>query len=296
MTGVHGHRRDGNGAAADAARQADLWASKAGVQIELVGNEASAREAVSTLGRVWPQSNGAPPLTPELAWALAHSGNYVAVVRSGETSVGAAAAFRAVDETGSYLHSHIVGVLPGCQGRGVGFAVKQHQRAWALAERFERMTWTFDPLVARNAYFNVMKLGAELTRYYVDFYGALTDGINAGDQSDRCLATWWLSGTTAAAAGAGPRPACDAEAARRAGATDVLEIGPGGEPVVRDAAGAHRRLVAIPPDVIELRRRDPALARSWRMALREVLTAAFADSLKVVGVTRESCYVVAAAP
>ena len=55
------------------------------------------------------------------------------------------------------------------------------------------MTWTFDPLVARNAYFNIEKLGARPTHYMIDYYGQMSDGINAGQASDRVLLTWDLT-------------------------------------------------------------------------------------------------------
>lgn len=263
----------------------------ASLSIELAHSEQDARAAVGVLAQVWPREDGAEPLPPELAWAFAHSGNYVAIARSDGDVVGAAIGFRGDDGDGPLLHSHITGVLPQSQGLGVGYQLKQHQRAWALAEGLERVTWTFDPLVARNGYFNVIKLGAQLTHYYVDFYGPMDDGINTGDETDRCLVTWRVASSRAAAAAAGMFTTADVAAARAGGAVEVLRRDSAGQPQVLPEE-ADVRLVQVPADVVELRHRDPGLARAWRLALREVLVAAFADGLEVTGVGRDGWYVV----
>ena len=260
------------------------------VTVELARTERDAREAVAALAEVWPRDDGALPLPPELAWAFAHSGNYVALARRGDRVVGAAVGFRGADDSGPVLHSHIAGVLAGSQSLGVGYRLKQHQRAWALAAGLDRITWTFDPLVARNGYFNVVKLGAELTHYYVDFYGRMDDGINAGDETDRCLVTWRLSSARATRAADGVFVTADVDAARSRGAAEVLRRDRGGAPEVR-ADAAALRLVQVPPDVVDLRHREPQLATAWRHALREALVAAFADGLEVVGVGRDGWYV-----
>jgi len=207
--------------AEEATRLAEQWAAKAGVRVELVTTEKAARQVASVLGAVWSGADPSLPVTPELSWALAHSGNYVSVVRAAGVPVAAAVAFRGADDEGVHLHSHIVGVRPDFQGNGIGFALKQDQRAWALAAGIPRLTWTFDPLVIRNAYFNVMKLGARLTRYYVDFYGTLADGINGGDESDRCLVTWWLAEPATVVAATGG--AIDAPDLDRAGLGTVVD-------------------------------------------------------------------------
>ena len=94
---------------------------------------------------IWGRT-GNPPVTPELLRALTKAGNYVAA-RTTATSwsarcVGFLAARRHA------LHSHIAGVAPGLVGRSVGFALKLHQRAWALDRGVDMIAWTFDPLVA----------------------------------------------------------------------------------------------------------------------------------------------------
>lgn len=258
--------------------------------IELVQRESTARAVARVLAEVWSPTQ---PIPPELVWVLAHTGNYVAAARVGGEVVGAAVALRAVDSRGAHLHSHITGVLPSCQGRSLGFRLKRHQRAWALRAGLERITWTFDPLVARNTYFNVTKLGAELTGYRVNFYGSMADGVNGGDESDRAEATWWLSSPTVLAA------------LRREPRTAPLDVLAADQPVsvlAPDAAGwpvvvptdVPTRLVQVPADIVGLRRRQPAQAAAWRLALREVLADALAAGLRLLAVTRDGRYLLAA--
>jgi predicted GNAT superfamily acetyltransferase len=175
------------------------------------------------------------------------------------------------------LHSHITGVAPGGQRRGIGFALKVHQRAWALARGVPEVVWTFDPLVARNAWFNLAKLGALPTEYLEDFYGPMTDAINAGMASDRLLLAWRLDDPAVAAACAGrprqPGPV-PAEAA--------LAVGPDLEPVAAET-DAPAVTVALPPDVARL---APERRRAWRAAVRQALGGRLAAGAAVAGFLR----------
>jgi predicted GNAT superfamily acetyltransferase len=255
-----------------------------------VTSQREAREAADVLARVWSMPDGHAPITPEMTWALAHAGNYVSVARLHGEVVGAVVAFRGSDEVGVHLHSHMAGLVEPHQGGSIGFALKLHQRAWALAHGLHRITWTFDPLVARNAYFNVVKLGAVVSRYYADFYGVLSDDLNAGDQSDRCLVTWWLGDERATAAAAGDVQSVDVSALRADGAVVTLDVDAEGGPLRGDGHGPVL-LCRMPVDAIALRASAPALARAWRLALRSVLQPALADGFVVAGVTRDSWYV-----
>ena len=111
------------------------------------------------LGEIWSAEPGGGLLGTELLRALAKSGNYVAAAYDGDTLAGACVGFFGPPPE-KELHSHVAGVAPAAMGRAVGYELKQHQRAWALQRGATRISWTFDPLVARNAYFNLAKLGA----------------------------------------------------------------------------------------------------------------------------------------
>ena len=107
------------------------------------------------------------------------------------------------------MHSHIAGVTSAARGRDLGFALKLHQRAWALRCGVPVINWTFDPLIARNAHFNLRKLGGRPVKYAVNYYGEMPDAINAGDETDRMLLRWELGSAEA-------RAACDGVPAPRA--------------------------------------------------------------------------------
>ena len=231
-----------------------------------------------------------PPMGPDLLTAMAHSGAYIAGAFAGDEMIGALVGWLGMRSNELLMHSHILGVLPGDQARGVGFDLKQHQRHWCLERNVHVMEWTTDPLVRRNAYFNLSKLGAEAPEYLVNFYGEMRDGINAGDESDRLLIRWRLDSDRAVTAAAGNLPELDVEKLRGWSGSAALAVGPDGEPV--DGASDSRVLICqVPEDIVALRRADPALARRWRLALRRALGGAMARGYLINGATRSGWYV-----
>ena len=223
------------------------------------------REVAELFARVWGRP-GEHPISSDILRALEHSGNYVAGARSDGRLIGGIVGWLGGHPPRDlHMHSHILGVLPGAERRGLGFALKQHQRTWCLERGVPAVEWTFDPLVARNAYFNLNKLGAEAARYLVDFYGAMHDGINAGDESDRILIRWDLESEKAQAAAAGQpmEPRLDEDAL----------------------------LVQVPHDIVAIRRRDPALSRQWRNQVRDALGGAMSRGYRIMGFTRKLEYV-----
>ncbi len=241
-----------------------------------VVRELSAIDELDAVARlfasVW--GDATVPVSRDLLRALAHEGNYVAGAFDGDDRLlGGSMAFFA--HPGPSLHSHITGVVPEAQGRQVGLALKHHQRAWALERGVPTITWTYDPLVRRNGWFNLAKLGAVGVEYLPDFYGSMADAVNAGDRSDRLLVRWDLA--------AGPDSAPDGEAVDDGPAG--LAVGADGGPV----RGPGRRC-QVPADIEAMRRTDPALAAAWRLALHDVLGAAVAGGARVVGMSRDGWY------
>lgn len=234
---------------------------------------------------------GEPPISSDILKALAHSGNYVSGAYVDQRLVGGLVGwFGGVPPHELHMHSHILGVVAGSDAHGLGFELKQHQRRWCLARDVKVIEWTTDPLVRRNAYFNLTKLGASASEYLVNVYGEMTDGINAGEESDRLLISWWLDSPSAvtAAAGRGPEPKLDELLG--AGAAAVLSVGSAGEPV-ETTSSARVLLCQVPDDIVALRRSNSALARSWRRALRKTFTDAIAAGYQVSGATRSGWYV-----
>ena len=250
------------------------------LRVEELTETGAHHAAADLLRRIW-RTGADQILDTSTITAFAHTGNYVAGAYRGEELIGFCAGFFAAD---GHLHSHITGVAPGRQGGGVGYALKQHQRVWALERGVAAVCWTFDPLVGRNAYFNLHRLGARATAYLPDFYGPLGDGVNSGDATDRLYITWELASPRATAAATGDRLDVDT-----AGARPLLDRD-GDAPGEVAPVHTPRALVATPPDIDRLRATGPEAARRWRYAVREALTGALAAGYRIMGITRDGRY------
>jgi predicted GNAT superfamily acetyltransferase len=276
---------------ADAAAQAaEAAARTAGVQVREM-SELDDLEAVYRLyDRIWRPDPKNPPVTTELLRGLTKAGNYVSGAFDGAELVGACVGFFSAPAA-TAMHSHVAGVSPVALGRSVGFALKLHQRAWAMQRDVRHISWTFDPLVSRNAYFNLVKLRAVAIEYLPNFYGGMKDGINGDDDTDRLLAQWELTAAEVVAASAGKISPADAEAERRRGAVIALARSDRGRLVAGKLAG-ETALVAVPHDIESLRRNDRDCAQQWRVAVRDVLSTAMAAGGHVAGFDRSGWYVV----
>ncbi|MFI9551917.1 GNAT family N-acetyltransferase [Nonomuraea endophytica] len=244
--------------------------------IRSLDGTAALRRADRLLREVWGTRPGDdPPLALDLMCAFAHTGGYVGGAFLDGELAGVAAGFIAGDRS---LHSHVAGVAAGARGRGVGRALKEHQRAWAADRGLSAVSWTFDPLVRRNAFFNLARLGARVVAYLPDFYGPMHDGINDGGPSDRLFVTWptWA---------ADPSPAPDG--AER-GVVVVDESG-----TVHEHDGADVLRCATPADVEALRTAEPREALRWRAAMEDGLGGALARGYEVTGFTRGGWYLLA---
>jgi len=218
-------------------------------------------EDMATIGTVFQQVWGTstPIVTVELLMAISHAGGYVAGAFESGHAIGASFGFLADHRGERALHSHVTGILPGVQHGGLGRAMKHHQRAWAAERGIAWIVWTFDPLVRRNAWFNIEVIGGRITEYLENFYGEMTDSINAHDESDRLVVAW----STAA----------DAE--RPTAAPD-----------------ATTTQIATPDDIVALRRTAPDEAASWRARVRGELAPLLGAGGVVTGFTRDGNYIV----
>lgn len=278
---------DGAGAAhADASRAA----VRSGVVVRPLAELADLAGVIEVVNGIWKPGTGEPLLTVELLRALSHAGNYVVGAFDGAEMIGGCVGFLARTPDVA-LHSHIAGVSSAARGRSVGFALKLHQRAWALERGLTHVTWTADPLVRRNAYFNLVKLGARPVEYLVDFYGDIDDAINAGQGTDRILLRWDLTSRAVTAASQGGRRAAGADRLRHA--VPVLLESESGQPrPIPDDGDARAVLVGVPADIESMRGRDHALARAWRMAVRTVLGDLMNSGATVTGFAAPGWYVV----
>jgi len=155
----------------------------------------------------------------------------------------------------SYLHSHMLGVLPEYRNSGIGRILKLTQREDALGRGVSLIEWTFDPLEIKNAFFNMERLGAIVRRYVPNQYGTTSSPLHGGLPTDRCIAEWWI---------ASPRVNAIAS----------------GQPFERNSVEAR---IAIPSDIATIRTTNPARAREIQRSACEQFRAAFDRDLAVIG-------------
>jgi predicted GNAT superfamily acetyltransferase len=181
--------------------------------------------------------------------------------------------------------SHMAGVVPEYQSRGIGMQLKLLQRERALQAGLDLIQWTYDPLQAMNAHLNFAKLGVVVEEYAVNIYGVSASPLHGGNPTDRFVADWWIR-----------KPHVE----RRISPTSVLRIR---DESVADAgrvnraalAGewfdcadvdltldARRLLVEIPMGFTEMLAKAPDLALAWRMATRQIFTTYFGRGYRAV--------------
>jgi predicted GNAT superfamily acetyltransferase len=183
------------------------------------------------------------------------------------------------------IHSLMTGVAPAYQGQGVGYRLKLAQRDFALRIGVRLVTWTFDPLESRNAFFNISKLGAICRRYYRDFYGELS-GVNAGLPSDRFEVEWWVTGNRAEGRVVKERRPLSLDALLGGGAVLINEAtfnaaGLPTPPPNYVSRPSTMLLAEIPADFQAIKEADMELARRWRRHGRSLFEALFQSNYVV---------------
>ena len=157
--------------------------------------------------------------------------------------------------SGTYLHSHMMGVLPEYRDLGIGRMLKLRQREDALTNGVRLIEWTFDPLELKNAYFNIERLGCIVRRYVRNQYGISSSRLHAGLPTDRCTAEWWLD-------------------------TDWVKAALERRDRNRPPAVAR---IPIPSDIDRLKREDPHAARAVQAEVSAQFLTHFEKGLAVVG-------------
>jgi predicted GNAT superfamily acetyltransferase len=222
----------------------------------------------------------------EMVLALAESGNVPIAAEADGRLIGFVLGWAGVNpEDGLHVHSHQLAAMPDRRHRGVGYALKLAQRAQALDADITLIRWTFDPLVSRNAWFNLVKLGATADRFLPNYYGDMVDELNRGDRSDRLLVRWDLEREAR-----GPATAGGYELLGRDDGVDPPR------PVLVDGPSGERASIRIPREYHALRSADRALARAWRDATGDAFTRCFDAGMVVEGFTEDSTYVLGPEP
>jgi predicted GNAT superfamily acetyltransferase len=154
-----------------------------------------------------------------------------------------------------YLHSHMLGVLPGYRNTGVGRRMKLKQRQYALAEDVALIEWTFDPLEIKNAFFNIERLGAIIRRYVHNQYGTTSSHLHGGLPTDRLVPEWWVKSARVEAI-------CNGRTYERPEVT---------------------ARIGVPCNIAEVRRDDPERARAMQEEIAEQFSDCFRQDLAVIG-------------
>jgi predicted GNAT superfamily acetyltransferase len=229
-------------------------------EVELVIKPEMAHHLARVLAAVW---GGADPIPADVITAIIHSGGYASlasqIINGKKQFVGGSLAI-----VGNYqrkLHSHVTGVIDAATNTGVGRALKDHQWLWAKENNFSAISWTFDPLVRRNAHFNLIVLGAKVVKYCQNYYGEINDMINVGDQTDRLVVE---------------RP------------VEELTVAPSGSTCVAKDGDLN---IPIPLDIVAVRNTDRDAATRLRLEQRASFESAFANSFSVQGLTTDGSFV-----
>jgi predicted GNAT superfamily acetyltransferase len=216
--------------------------------------------------------------------AEVHNGGQALGAFVGTELVGVAFGFPGIYSTpdGPRLkhHSHILGVLPSWNGKGVGFALKRAQWQVVRKQGIDRITWTYDPLLSRNAHLNIARLGGVCNTYLRSEYGEMRDGLNFGLPSDRFQVDWWLNTKRVERRlSRRPRPVLALEHYLIAGTT-LIEAFPGSPDAPRPAKSTVSLtgtllLYEIPVNFPAIKVIDLHLARDWRLYTRQFFEDAF---------------------
>ena len=186
--------------------------------------------------------------------------------------------------------SHMMGIKPGQRDSGVGFALKRAQWQMVRKQGIDHITWTYDPLLSRNAFINIAKLGTVCNTYRRSEYGDMRDGLNAGLPSDRFQVDWWVnSRRVERRLGKHPRGPLKLENLAKAKLQPLYTplAGPANTPTIPGISllqppehfsplEGNLLLAEIPSDFGTLKDADLAIARDWRFFSREVFETAFA--------------------
>lgn len=187
------------------------------------------------------------------------AGGFILGAFVGEKLVGFVLSVPGFNQEKKFFYSHMTAVDKDFQNYGIGSKLKWAQRDFSLEQGVDLIKWTFQPVLARNAYFNLNRLGATIGKYVSNFYGTdyftshLEDG-KLGLDSDRLYADWNLNSEKVTALSKGE---------------DFKE------------QGEIVRRVEIPADWSELKKRDLAEAIAEQKRIKNELSMAFGENLIV---------------
>jgi len=243
--------------------------------------------AVIELQRVvWPGSE--TEVTPaHVLITAAHNGGLILGAYEEDILIGFVFGFPGIDmlPDGPQLKhcSHMLAVRPEARDAGLEFALKRAQGQMLRQQGLTHATWTYDPLLSRNAHLNIAKLAATCNTYLGSYYGEMSDGLNIGLPSDRFQVDWWLtSRRVERRLGKHPRGALSLDNLIQAGCRPLYAVQPLQDNLLQPPEnippfGEKVLAVEIPPDFMALKAADMELAKGWRFFTRDFFEAAFSS-------------------
>jgi len=237
--------------------------------------------------QVWPGSE-TDVVPSHVLITVVHNGGLVLGAFEEEQLIGFVFGFPGLERTPDGPRpkhcSHQMGIHPQYRDSGIGFELKRAQWQMVRHQGLDHITWTFDPLLSRNAHLNISKLGAVCSTYRESEYGELRDGLNAGLPSDRFQVDWWInSRRVEKRLSKRPRPTLKLAHIARSGLRPLYT------PLFSDAGRMRPPehmppfedrllLVEIPTNFMEIKAKEFSLARDWRFFSRELFETAFAKN------------------
>ena len=218
---------------------------------------------------------GGPEVIPmDLLLAMLHVDAYCEFAVTGDKVVAASAGFRGLYNGEHVLHSHVT----ASRMPGLGYQLKLRQRDWARERAIPFITWTFDPLVRRNGFFNIVKLAALGVEYSPNFYGTMLDDINAGHDSDRITAVWDVNSVRSPSEHQ-PQWHTAISIANNAPVNHGLQHG-------------IENLVHLPQDIEVIRQQSNDLLKQWREETRSILYPALESGWTITGMANQEAYII----
>jgi predicted GNAT superfamily acetyltransferase len=243
--------------------------------------------AVETLQRtVWPGSE-TDVVPAHMLITAVHNGGLIAGAFMNDQLVGFVFGFPGIEFTPDGPRpkhcSHMMGIHPDQRDSGIGFALKRAQWQMVRHQGLDHITWTYDPLLSRNGYLNIAKLGAVCNTYRRSEYGDMRDGLNAGLPSDRFVVDWWINTRRVERRlGKRARRPLRLDDFSKAELQPLYSVHTSNDHWLRppehiSPPEGNLVLAEIPTDFSALKDADFPLARDWRFFSRELFETAFAE-------------------
>lgn len=261
------------------------------IQIRLCKTWEECLECEELQKRVWEMPDYRDVVPANLLITAIKNGGILVGAFDDDTLVGFAFGFLGSEGAGASRRlkhtSHMLAVMPGARTKGLGAQMKWAQRAEALRQGLDLMTWTYDPLQAINAHLNLNRLGAIARRYYRNAYGEMTDALNVGVASDRFEVEWYLTSTRSV-----EREGAVSSTESVINAQAVYELMWDGANLpgilVEAPMRGERILVEIPSDYNAVKQKNRALGIEWRERTRGTFERAFASGYAATRLVRHT--------